>query len=485
MNNRTFFKLKINISDLDKYPPKNSHQCSLTYLTELIIEEDTIFLRIFYTDKEYFGEKLGYWHSNSEVDSLNYFEVVEILEPKELTSIDFSGFKCIGPSNGSNYYEQFDSNEPPLKYTIIKLNGVRKGFNKFDDDPSEFYLNQSGFPMVELNYEYPMSFPWVKEPYKLEPKNQIVEFIKFDKIEFRPEHNFYNVTKYESSLVSIQKEPRLLVKHNELNEQEIRKQVSMLCAIFSFYANNDVDYFVAITNAKNGRFYEKSKKKKIETSGHGIFMWDFNRNPLNLIINIDAAHLMKNFDFVLNTIKRFNYATKLTGESKFMILYNVLEQIRVQYILEKRIDQDKAGDPPKLNKVIQEYKFAEENADSVIKDYLKKIGEMVVEEDEQKEEFKKEISHKVKNIKLMSMANQFRSLFYYTKIDPSTCNLDFDRIRRMRNDIFHGAPVKDEDVDYLEIISSYDRFPRFVGIMILKYFGIDDLSKVENKYYGD
>lgn len=485
MNKRTFFKLKINISDLDKYPPVNSDPCSLNYLTELIIEGDTIFLKIFYHDKEYFGEKLGYWHSDSEIDILRFFEVIEILEPKELTSIDFSGFESIGSANGSNYYEQFNSNEPPLKYTIVKLNGVRKGFNKFYEEPSEFYLNQTGFPLVELNYEYPMPFPWVKEPYKLEPKNQIEDYIKFDKIEFKTEHNFYNITKYESSLVSIQKEPRLLVKHCELNEEEIRKQVSMLCAIFSFYANNDVDYFVAITNAKNGRFYEKSKKKKIEASGHGIFMWDFNRNPLNLIINVDATHLIKNFEFVMNTIKRFNYATKLTGESKFMILYNVLEQIRVQYILEKKIEQDKAGDPPKLNKVFQEYKFNGENIDTIIKDYLKKICEMVVEDGLQREEFKKEISHKVKNIKLMSMANQFRSLFDYTQINPSICNLDFDRIRRMRNDIFHGAPLKEEDINYLDIINSYDRFPRFVGIMILKYFGIDDLSKIQNKYFGN
>jgi hypothetical protein len=40
------------------------------------------------------------------------------------------------------------------------------------------------------------------------------------------------------------------------------------------------------------------------------------------------------------------------------------------------------------------------------------------------------------------------------------------------------------DTEYLEKISNYDRFPRFVGIMILKYFGIDDLKKVERKYRG-
>lgn len=165
-----------------------------------------------------------------------------------------------------------------------------------------------------------------------------------------------------------------------------------------------------------------------------------------------------------------------------MILYNILEQIRVQYILEKKIELEKAGDPPKLNKVTQEYEFKESRTqvDKNIRAALEKVSEIII--DDQKEDFKTEISHKVKNIKLMSMANQFISLFNYTNINPSICNLDFDEIRLMRNKIFHGNPIEDLEIEYLEKISRYDRFPRFVGIMLLKYFGIDNLNEIEKKY---
>lgn len=483
MENPTF-KLKINIPNLDDYLSTDSDACTLTYFSEIILEDDKISIRIYYPFAEYLGEKIAHWFSNSEVDLLKYFEAIEMLDPDELASVDFTGFKCIGISNASNYFVQSGPDDPGSKYTIITTTGVRMSFKDLSDRPSQFYLNRAGFPLVEMNYKYPHVFPWKETPFAWEPKNEIEEYIKFDKIEFLPEHNFYNATKQNTSLVSFQKEPRLLVKHENLSELEIRRQVSMVCALLSFYATADVQYFVSKTNAKDGRFYEVGKDNKIEASGNGIFMFDFYLNPLNLIVNVDAAHLMANFDFVMNTIKRFNYAIQLAGESKFMILYNILEQIRVQYILEKKIEQDKAGDPPNVKKVIQEYEFTQSKnqTDKTIREALEKVAEIV--KDEQKEEFKKEISAKRTNIKLMSMANQFKSLFDATNADPATCNLDFDKIKDLRNKIFHGNPIDDTDADYLERISNYDRFPRFVGIMILKYFGINDLKKIQRKYHG-
>ncbi|MES2516318.1 MAG: hypothetical protein V4580_19340 [Bacteroidota bacterium] len=479
---KTFFKLKINIQDLDKYGYPDADACSLIYLSEIIIEENKTSIKIFYPDKEHVGDKLADWFDNNKEDMLKHFEFVETIQPKKVVSIDFTGFRLNGIANGSNYNEQFSSNEPELRYVIINTSGIRISFSNVVDKPSQFYLNQTGFSLVEMNYKYPINFPWNEKPFSWEPKNKIEEYIKFDKIEFKLEHRFYNTTKYESSHISIQKEPMLLVKHEGLSEVEIRKQVTMICALFSFYIHNDVDYYGARINTKNGSFYEQNKKKSIESDGHGIFIWDFHLNPLNLIVNVNASRLMANYTFVLDTIKRFNYAMQLSGESKFMILYNVLEQIRVQYILEKKIELEKAGDPPNLKKVIEEYEFTEskKDTDKNIKVALEDITKIIKEH--QKEDFRKEISTKVDNIKLMSMSNQFKSLFDYTKTEPSICNLDFDMVKKLRNKIFHGKPIDDQETECLERISNYDRFPRFVGIMILKYFGIDDLKEVQKKY---
>jgi hypothetical protein len=439
---QTFFKLKINIPNLDDYMV-SADPCAMTYLSELIVDEkeEKVLIKIFYSDKEYLAHKIMGWDYNPENDLLKQFEAIEFLSPDELGSIDFSGFKCIGISENSNDYVQFNSNEPPLKFTVITTTGIRIKFKDLGYGPSQFYLNSVGFPLVEMNYKYPNKFSWEDKPYTWEPQNQIEEFIKFDKIEFKPEHHFYNATTHDASLVSIQKQPRLLIKHENLSEEEIRKQVLMVCALLSFYANTDIEYYVSKTYTNDGRFYERRDEKKIDASGHGIFMWDFSRNPLNLIVNIDAGHLMANYDFVMNTIKRFNYAIQLSGESKFMILYNIMEQLRVQYILEKKIDQDKAGDPPKLKRVVQEYEFTQNKiqTDKIIKEALGKVVEIIKEE--QKEAFKEEISSKVGNIKLMSMANQFKSLFDFTNMDPSICNVDFDKVKRLRNKIFHGNPI--------------------------------------------
>lgn len=473
---RTFFKLKINIPDLDKaIAIENSDPSSFEYKTELVIEDEETLIKIFFPDKEYLDDKISWWNQKSEVELLRYFEVIEILESKDLLDIDFSDFEYKGISTSSNFYEF------GLKYFIIKINGIRKKYTDSNVEKTEFYLSKAGFQLVEMNYEYPFKFPWVEGPYELTPKNNVLEFIKFDKIEFKPEHNFFNRTKYDSALVSIQKEPRLIVKHDGLTEKEIRKRVSLLCALFSFYANDEIDYFVARIQAKDGFFYEKRDYKQLEINGHGIFMWDFYRNPLNLIVSVDAPHLIQNFEFVTNTITRFNYALKLKGESKFMILYNILEQIRNQYILDKKIEQEKAGENPNPKKVIEQYIFnhSKTQTDKFIKETLEKIVEIVHED--HKEIFKSEINQKVGGIKLMSMANQFKSLFECTNMDPSKYDLDFIKIKDLRNTIFHGSPVGD-DSEYLEKVNSYERFPRFVGIMILKYFGIDDLSQVKKEF---
>ena len=199
-----------------------------------------------------------------------------------------------------------------------------------------------------------------------------------------------------------------------------------------------------------------------------------------MIENVDALHLLANYEFATKIVDRYNFALKTEGESRFMILYNVLEQIRNEYILNGKIDHEKVAG--KSKKVIEEYKFktSKTKTDKIIKDKLYELIEII--DDEHKQLFEAEISQKLKPIKVFSMINQFKSLFDHINISPEEFGLDFLKIKAMRDIIFHGNPIAEKKI-YLDEINKYKYLPKFVGLIILKYFGINDISKIEKYKY--
>jgi len=161
-----------------------------------------------------------------------------------------------------------------------------------------------------------------------------------------------------------------------------------------------------------------------------------------------------------------------------MILYNILEQIRNEYILSGKIEIDKDGKIPNIKKVFEKYSFSETEGktDKFIKDALSTITSIV--SDEHKELFTSEIQYKINPVKLISMTNQFKSLFEFIKIEPETFSLDFVKLKSLRDAIFHGHPIS-ENKPLLERVNENSNLPRFVGLIMLKYFGINDISKID------
>lgn len=121
MNERTFFKLKIKIPDLDRYFPSPAMKSSdEPYLSELIIDEKNNFeisIKIFFNSKEYLGEKIMRWNHSDDSNLLDKFEVIEISSPKNLIGIDFSNYRSKGMINNSTFFE-FNQ-----KFFLIKLYG--------------------------------------------------------------------------------------------------------------------------------------------------------------------------------------------------------------------------------------------------------------------------------------------------------------------------------------------------------------------------
>jgi len=198
-----------------------------------------------------------------------------------------------------------------------------------------------------------------------------------------------------------------------------------------------------------------------------------------LIRNVNSKSIIDNKELVSKLVERFNYALKVGNETKFMILYNILEQLRNHYILTGQIERDKAGNPPNPNKVRDEYKFVHgvDKTNNFIKKILKQITEIVAPED--KATFESEIPNKVPDIKLMSMSNQFDSYFKFANVDPKKYDLDFEELKGLRNKIFHGRRV--DDKGQLDKVNWYEHLPKLTGELMIKFFGIDDLKTIKKK----
>ncbi|MDF2455408.1 MAG: hypothetical protein K0R51_1401 [Cytophagaceae bacterium] len=459
MKQRTFFKIRFRISDLDGYGNAGYKKSVDQYQAELIIEnENEVSVRIFYDELEYLATKVGHWITNNLEDVLSQIEILDIIQPNNLLSIDFSLYEMIGLLDDGSLYE--DGN----RFFVIKTNGVKKIYLDYQKEESYFYLNEQAFGLIEKVYKYHVNLPWIKS-YKWEPENCNDNYFRFGGIDFRPEHNFYNSTNNREREIVIRKEPRISILHSNLSEDEVVKHVKLICILYSFYSQQNVEYFYTIVFADSKKYVDiKSNRGYIVNDTDGVLSMELKQDPLELIMNVDVTHLLNKLEFVDNIVKRFNHAMEILGESKFMILYNILEQIRNSCIEEGQNNDYK-------------YSFIKKNDETnlVIKSALESIKGIVAEN--QKLEFDKDIAGKIKTIKLRTMRRQFDVFFEHLGVYPNQMELDFIRIQKLRNSVFHGS-ISDEEKILLKKLNEHKNFPRFVAIVILRYFGYNNIEEI-------
>lgn len=474
MEERIFFKFTLDIPDIDKSEPDAQTSVG-EHQGELMLRSPTdIMLKIFYQPQERLDRKIMGRDTDYSYTLLSKFNVTDVKSSYgNLLAIDLKDYEYSGMEHNSEFHEA------GLDFFTIQLTGIKLIYKDTSDQQpdSEIYLNGTAFNLIELHYRYHFNLPWKNDSFKWEPTNRVTEWVKFNDLYFIPEHRFYN-TKSCNTTVSLEKHPRLRIKHNGLNEQDVKTHVNLLCNLYSFYCHKEITW----TESKifsEGKLYYEVKRSITEDNRlpHGIFIWDFIQNPLNLIRNVDSAFLFKESSLVARMITRFNYSFKLSDESKFMILYGLLEELRNQYIQSRLIEKDANGNP---NRAKEEYGFIlkPKDVDKEIGNALKNLVKFV--ESSQQEMFRQDIKHKVFGIRVLSMADQFRSYYEFIKVDPEAFGLDFAKLKSLRDKIFHGRKI-DDSLDTLRKAVWFEHLPRFTGILLLKFFGIDSLNAIKKE----
>ncbi|WP_276368734.1 hypothetical protein [Chryseolinea sp. H1M3-3] len=472
MDERIFFKFTIDIPDIDKSEP-DSQTSVCEHHGELLFKDPTnITLKIFYLPLERLDRKIMGWQTDYSYRLLSKFIVSEVKSSyQNLLMIDFTEYEYSGMQNSTEFHES------GFEYFTIQLTGIKLIYKSDIQSDSEIYLNGTAFNLIELHYRYHYNLPWKNDQFKWEPTNKVKDWIKFNDISFIPEHRFITSTKSTDTKVSLEKLPRLRIKNNnDLSESEIKTHVNLLCDLYSFYCHKEITWTESKIYSADKLYYEvKRAPSEDNKMPHGIFIWDFIQNPLNLIRKVDTAFMFKEASLVGKMIRRFNYSFKVPDESKFMILYGLLEELRNQYIQNQLIEKDSNGNP---NRAKEEYDFVlrRKDVDAEIEKALELLVSVV--DPRQQAMFRQDIKHKVLGIRVMSMTNQFRSYFEFIKVNPDTFGLDFSKLKSLRDKIFHGRKL-DDSLDTLKKAVWFEHLPRFTGILLLKFFGIESVDKIE------
>jgi len=246
-------------------------------------------------------------------------------------------------------------------------------------------------------------------------------------------HEYGDSTKFN---FEINRDAFLTITDNSesLTDLEILEHGNVLCTLMSFYWQKTIDYFKATIRINNQDNYRTREVYK--NSGHPI------DESLEYTLKSSYSTIYDFFES-LNHAKVFTHKVLLDeivskiirtksvdNISEFMLLYNIVEKIR-NYCISNPIDGSNL-------EIREEFKFTKtKNAtEKFIKNKIKDIVEIVDSDD--KADFLSKANNKVNFIKKTGLIDQFDSLIDYLQLDTAAYNIEFDKLIKIRNDIYHG-----------------------------------------------
>lgn len=265
-------------------------------------------------------------------------------------------------------------------------------------------------------------------------------------LDFDLKYNYDETTRK----TTIEKRPRLIIEKDNFDiYSEIDNLADRLCSYLSFYANQNI-YYVSRTiedlDHSFTKLYVNVPNSYIKPVMMGIRHLGYKDNARDYLLKINDNNLAIEYIDLKDIITRFNDSRLLTGNTKFLVLYNLLERIKTS------LNKDKSN---------LEFKFtlpSKGKTNKYIKDKLLSISEIV----EEKDEFEEQVRGHVNTIKYKSMINQFKAtLFSYLP------NYNFEQLKsivNLRNEVFHGGCVDDEKM----IILSNRELSKIIRQLIMK-----------------
>ena len=268
--------------------------------------------------------------------------------------------------------------------------------------------------------------------------NRETQFGKFRFI-LKLKHSHGNGDKFN---IIIARFPLLQVNtlDGKIDNFEILEFGRLMCILMSFLWNKSIDFFKGYArvinkpNIHTHHFFRYSKWQIDEEIKYPLkekysSFYDF-------VNSLDYTKVQSCSSLLYNIIPRIIQSKHSDEISEFMLLYNIIEKIRF-FCMEEPINGEKFL-------ITEEYKFKVSNRkrDQTIKQKLKDIKDIV--DDSDIDNYISNVPNKVNFIKKTGLIDQFDSLVSYLGLNLDAYGIDFKKLIKNRNNIYHGKSPCDD-----------------------------------------
>lgn len=365
------------------------------------------------------------------------FDILNIIKPTyeyQDTIIDLSNSELLEVEDDNGHWEN------GYRFIILKIDKGRIVFTRNLLIPSsKFSLSRNCLPILDSLYT--ISGFSHENPHSFTADDSNLRPISFGPYQFQMNLDFQLFQGEEFNELIASRWPEVHISENGSefisDEEGLLKFVDVLILLISFLYGDIISYNYAQINKESGFtdiVISSSEKSKSQSGLNPKYEIDFEEIK-SFFDNCNYDFISGNFEFIRKVIQRYIFTKDLEGESKFMVLYNILEQIRNFYIT-------LSDDQGSSFIVGEEYSFtvSKTQTEKRIKEKIKEVGDIV--DQSERDEFKKNANKKVSFIKKKLMMNQFVQFFNYLNLDLSEFDLDFQELLKIRNTIFHGHDLQ-------------------------------------------
>jgi len=449
-------QIKFKIPDLDKYGPPRNKSISKQHHAHLVIESsEQIMLKVYYDESTSLADKVLRWEGKQSKTSLpQKIEFVKI-NKSNLLSINLkdSVVKTTQMSIGNSLFD------PGIgKYFTITFDRVELIYK-------DEYQENSGKSFVELNdiYVKPLKEFYFTSSFAnssrdtWSAKSRHKTFKKFSQVNYNIRYGFETKSNDDNNETIIKRRPFIFLKHKELSKEIIIEHINELIGIIGFYYN-------AGCYSPNYTIYTKNRKYQFFSINKDIIKYAPRSILRNFEERFDIFQFIRkckkldsiNQNSMIKIIDRFNLASAIEGEARFMIFYELFERLK-----SKSVDQNE-----KVN-IQYDTNLSKRQKSNFIKKLAKEFSSIFNESNIEK--IQNTFIQRVSNIKYKSLGNQYEIFIKQLKLDIPHWLPIIQKANDYRDILFHGGSI---DIDDDEFLNSTFNLKDMVALLIANELGV-------------
>ena len=367
-----------------------------------------------------------------------------------LKKIDYSRSEILGMTTGFNLGTQRSH------AVSIKLSEIAVHLSQEDEDleNSKIYLNNQGFELVKDFYS-PLN-KLVNDNLVYNRRVNQDSFYNLGQSRFRPEFEFNYTDSIHESITEINKVPIITFHHkNDLDEIELTNYLNIACKATSFYLGINVDYDYACINLKGKQIFifktpSPQIVKRISSLNHLLSV-----RGTDGFLNLNWAQgYLKNRKKLDKMISSFIQARNLDHNSKFLVLYNILEIASAGI---KRNSEE-------FNLIV-----SVREKTRIYKNAFQLLKETIVQDEHKM--FRNKWEYVQKKLVYKPMKNNMRQFLIESDLPVEKFPVEVNDLLEMRNKITHGSV---SSINSQKLIKANQLLYTISSLLILNLLEIKD-----------